>query len=179
MLQHAVGSIRNAIDFHGEDMLSISIYRRQGSGKAERLARVATQWTHPTKANDGKLFCERNDGYAGHAWVDAESHPDSFGDVVISDTAQDHIRQKYPVTGSTAELEALYLSVAAIPILVKKSNEVWGMIFATSSRKDVFAPEEAAHSAIQNVGMIKDIARNCALLKALTRAADFPVPKGS
>jgi hypothetical protein len=179
LLRHAIGSIRNAIDYRGDDVMSVSIYRRQGSGKHERLASIATQWTHPTKAFDSKKFCARNDGFSGHAWSNAEAHPDHFGDVIISDASLPHIRQKYPVNGSPAELEALYNSVAAIPILVKSKNEIWGMVYATSSRTCVFTPDESASARIQNVGMIKDIARICSLLEGLSRAPDFEVPNGA
>jgi hypothetical protein len=174
MLDRAMGSINGAIDYDSQEILSISIYRRQGADKSLRLARLTKKSTHAAREAEGKIFCGLSDGFSGHAWARAESaQSSSAGEVILSDTSHPNVRTQFPVSGTNAELENRQKSVAAIPVLIKPNNEVWGVVFAAISRVGVFDPNEVESGESQNVGMIRDVARMVALLAALKRAPDI------
>jgi GAF domain-containing protein len=85
---------------------------------------------------------------------------------VIGDTSDEAIKTQYLVDRPDPGREALYRSVAAIPILVNSGNEVWGVVTATTNRPNVFVRDKE-NIKVQNVEMIRDIARVAALLAGL------------
>ena len=130
------------------------------------MQRIAAQWTDPEKAAAGGRSWARGEGFTGVAWNNAITN--RFGDVIEDDTTKPHCRSQYPVKSIDPEREALYKSVAAIPILVGGTNDVWGVVTATSSRVGVFK-RDTSNVTVQNVEMIRDIARIAALLAGLER----------
>lgn len=158
MLRRSITSIRNAVDYHATEFFTVSIFRRED----ERMVRIAAEWTNPDLAGNGGRNWKKGQGYTGGAWHRAETNPN--GDVVLSDTTPDHVAEEYPVEGRDAERERHYKSVAAIPILIRHNNEVWGVVTATSDRIGMF---DRSGPGRQNVEMIRDIARIAALLAGL------------
>ena len=159
MLRRSITSIRSAVDYHATDFFTVSIFRRE----ADRMVRIAAEWTNPDLAGNGGRDWKKGQGYTGGAWHRAETNPN--GDVVLSDTTLEHIAQEYPVDGRDPNRERHYKSVAAIPILIRHNNEVWGVVTATSDRVGTF---DRTGPGLQNVEMIRDIARIAALLAGLS-----------
>lgn len=162
MLRRSITSIRNAVDYHATEFFTVSIFRCE----EDRMTRIAAEWTNPELAGNGGRNWKKGQGYTGGAWLRAETNPN--GDVVLSDTSPDHIAHEYPVEGRDPQRERLYMSVAAIPILIRHNNEVWGIVTATSDRVGMF---DRTGPGLQNVEMIRDIARIAALLAGLNGQA--------
>jgi hypothetical protein len=171
MLNQAIGSIRQAIDYSGSDFFTLTIYRCQGTGITEQAYRIARQWTHPGMSDSGRNFWVKSDGYTGAAWALGISNP--AAEVILADTGLLSVQKQYPVRNVTdPEREKLYRSVAAIPVLIKTTNQPWGIVTATSDRPGIFSPDEDRNKA-QNVEMIRDVARIAALASVLARAPDI------
>jgi hypothetical protein len=170
MLAAAIENIRRAIDYMPQDSFTLTIYRCETSGSIERAYSIASQWTNPAAAKSIKEYWEPNDGFTGHAWANAKGTPTA--ELILADTWPENVARLYPRKGEfNREREKLYRSVATIPILTQGKNQVWGVVTATTSRKDVFNPNEEA-GKVQNVAMIRDVASVAALLAGLPRAAD-------
>ena len=133
------------------------------------MTRIAAEWTNPHLAGDGGRNWKMGQGYTGGAWHRAETNAN--GDVVLSDTTPEHIAQEYPVAGRDPDRERHYRSVAAIPILIRHNNEVWGVVTATSDRVGMF---DRSGPGLQNVEMIRDVARIAALLAGLSGPGHRP-----
>lgn len=165
LLRRSISSIRKAIDYDSKDFLTISIFRKQiEPDGVERMIRIATQWTDPERASGGGRNWALGKGYTGVAWRNAMTNPRGY--VVIPDTGLPHVRTEYPVDDGDPEREKLYRSVAAIPILIGGTNNVWGVVTATTDRTHVFG-HDTATLAVQSIDMIRDIARIAALLSGL------------
>ncbi|MBX9796772.1 hypothetical protein [Sphingomonas sp.] len=170
LLRRAIAAIRKAVDYQAPDFFTVSIFQRLSDGNGgEKMCRIAAQWSDPEKAAAGGRDWALGQGYTGVAWNNARVNP--AGDVIESDTSLDHCRAQYPVEHADPKREALYRSVAAIPILIGKDNTVWGVVTATSDRAGVFT-REPTHVTVQNVDMIRDIARVSALLAGLPDPPD-------
>lgn len=169
MLKLSINAIRYAVGYQANEFFTVTIFRREG----DEMVRIAAEWTDPALAGkDGRAW-KKGRGYTGGAWHKAEGNPN--GDVIISDTRPKHVAREYPVDNRDPDREALYKSVAAIPILIRNNNEVWGVVTATSDRVGMFAQEGPG---LQNVETIRDIARIAALLAGLNgrRGAARPQP---
>ena len=164
MLRNAVQSIRSAVEYKGVDFFTITIFQKVAGSGEEVMRRIAAEWTNPELALKGGRSWKLGSGYTGMAWQNALHNPN--GDVVIGDTAEPLIRTQYPVDPYDPERECLYRSVAAIPILVDSGNEVWGVVTATTDRPNVFV-RDRENIKVQNVEMVRDIARIAALLAGL------------
>lgn len=166
MLLYAIHSVRKAVEYEGDDFFTVSIFKREDRGNGERLYRIAAQWSDPVKAGQDGRSWAKGEGYTGVAWSRAIGT--AGAEVIEHDTSLPHISQEYPVANANADREALYRSVAAIPILVGESDEVWGVVTATSDRKDVFRRDMSALGT-QNVAVIRDIARFAGLLAGIDK----------
>lgn len=164
MLSRSIAAIRKAIDYEASDFLTVTIFQKMQSADGEEMCRIGWQWTDPAKGEAGGRSWKLGQGYTGSAWNNALVNPD--GDVIEADTHLEHCRKQYPVENSQASRENLYRSVAAIPILVGATNEVWGVVTATSDRSSVFQ-RDTSNVKVQNVDMIRDVARIAALLAGL------------
>lgn len=174
LLRRAIAAIRKAVDYQAPDFFTISIFQRTTlTSGTEMMCRIAAQWTDPERASAGGRDWGLGQGYTGVAWNNARVNP--AGDVIEADTLMEHCRTQYPVEHADPQREALYRSVAAIPILVGGTNEVWGVVTATSDRPGVFKRDDPKVT-VQNVDMIRDIARIAALLAGLPTVADLAQP---
>lgn len=161
LLKQSIFAIRKAIDFRGYEFLTVSIFRRQTVDGREVMHRIAAQWTDPERAAAGGRDWVLGEGYTGMAWQNATTNPN--GDVIERDTTDPEIRRRYPVKNPDPAREALYKSVVAVPILIRSTNDVWGVVTATSDRIGMFT-RDRGHIEVQNVEMIRDVARVAALL---------------
>lgn len=170
MLQCAISRIRSAVDYHADDFLTVTIFKRglAGSSDGEHMIPIAREWTDPARAAEPGRSWPKGKGYTGVLWNMAVANRQAS--VIEADTTVAGMRDKYPVDDYNAEREALYKSVAAFPILVGKSNDVWGIVTMTSNRRGVFDHQGTLPS--QSVGMVRDIAMVAALLEKLDRKAD-------
>lgn len=166
MLLQAIHAIHKAVDYEGGDFFTISIFQKKDCGQGERLYRVAAQWSDPVRAGEHPRDWQRGFGYTGVAWDRAVGNPGA--EVIESDTSLGHIPVEYPVEFGDPAREALYMSVAAIPILVGEHDDVWGVVTATSDRRGVFRRDPSALGT-QNVAVIRDIARFAGLLAGVDR----------
>lgn len=168
LLRRAISAIRKAVDYQAPDFFTVSIFQRMKCENGEEMmCRIAAQWTDPEKAAAGGRNWGLGQGYTGVAWNNAKVNP--AGDVIEADTTMEHCRTQYPVEHADPTREALYRSVASIPILVGGTNEVWGVVTATSDRSGVFKRDDSKIT-VQNVDMIRDIAHISALLAGLAVA---------
>lgn len=161
MLRAAIQSIRSAVEYKGSDFFTLTIFRRVQEDGNEVMRRIAAQWTDPALAAKGGRDWHLGQGYTGVAWQNGLTNPN--GDVIIGDTQAPGVPAQYPVPKPDPQREALYRSVASIPILVKSQNEVWGVVTATTDRPNVFV-RDMENLKVQNVEMIRDVARIAALL---------------
>jgi hypothetical protein len=168
MLKRAVASIRKAVDYQGGDFFTVSIFKKEDRGEGERMYRIAAEWTDPERASTGGRSWAFGKGFTGVAWQLACTN--RKGDVVEADCSGAEIADKYPVDDPNPEREALYRSVAAIPIFVGATNEVWGVVTATTDRIGVFK-RDRSNLQVQNVDTIRDVARLAALLAGLEEAS--------
>lgn len=164
LLSRAIQSIRAAVEYKGGDFFTVTIFQKTSDGGPEEMRRIAAQWTDPGLAKKGGRSWKIGKGYTGVAWQKACTN--AAGDVVIGDTSDDAVRSQHPVDHPDESRESLYRSVAAIPILINSGNEVWGVVTATTDRPNVFVRDKE-NIKIQNVEMIRDIARVAALLAGL------------
>jgi hypothetical protein len=164
LLRRSIASIRKATDYDAADFFTVTIFQRQTIDDHEVMVRVAVEWTDPQRALAGRRTWKLGFGYTGVAWQRALTNPN--GDVIIEDTFTEEAQNQYPVEKRDPAREALYRSVAAIPILTGPENDVWGIVTATSDRVGMFT-RSTAHGQVQNVEMIRDIARVAALLAGL------------
>jgi hypothetical protein len=161
MLEAARDEILRAVDYRASDYLSIAIFRRMVIDGDEVMHRVGWVPTNAHKAGDryGRNW-SKGYGYTGVAWELVERG--ERGGVVEPDTTPEHVRRRYPVPSADPVREQLYKSVAAIPILVGGTDDVWGIVTVTTDRKAVFS--HAPGLPFQSVGMVSDIAAVAALL---------------
>lgn len=172
LLRHAIHTIRKAIDYQGGDFFTLSIFRSDG----QKMTRIAAEWSDPERAGENGRAWPQGQGYTGVAWARAVGNPGA--EVIEPDTTLPHIASEYPVPSRDLGREALYLSVASIPILVGQGNEVWGVVTATFDRKDAFK-RGGTWLERQNVDVIRDVARFAGLLAGLDRLpAPTPVDAG-
>lgn len=162
MLRRSIQSIRTAVDYQGTDFFTVSIFRRSREDRIPKMIRIAAQWTDPERAGSKPRAWSLGKGYTGVCWNLAQTN--RYSDVVESDTTRPYCARQYPVENADPDREKLYRSVASIPILIGRKNEVWGVVTATSDRAGVFDREASAALAMQNVEMIRDVARIAALL---------------
>lgn len=168
MLVQAIQAVRRAIDYQGADFFTLSIFKREDrrNGDGERLYRIAAEWSDPSRRDaDGRSWGP-GQGYTGVAWAQAMANPAAI--VIEPDTSLPYIITQYPVPHRDPAREQLYLSVAAIPILIGKEDGVWGVVTATFDRKGVFS-RDGDHIHRQNIEVIRDIARCAGLLAGLDR----------
>ncbi len=164
LLRRSITSIRSAVDYQAADVFTVSIFRREGN----QMVRIAAEWTDPELAGSGGRNWRKGQGFTGAAWHKAEANPN--GEVILADTAHDYILSEYPVPDRDPRRERLYRSVASIPILIRHNNEVWGVVTATSDRPGVF---DRSGPGLQNVDVVRDVARIAALLAGL----NSPTPR--
>jgi hypothetical protein len=88
-------------------------------------------------------------------------------ELVIADTSAPEVKARCPVDTPNAEWDERYRSVAACPIRIQRSQEVWGVVTATINRTGVFARVGANSAPTQGVEMTEDIAYVAALLAGL------------
>lgn len=165
MLVSANDQIRQAVGVETSDYFTISIFRREGSGHEERMCRIGCYATHAKERDYDLVSWKKGRGYTGTVWNDATANVNA--EVVLSDTTLPEVRVRCPVDDPDPEREARYLSVAAYPIRIERSQNVWGVVTATIDRKHVFAREGDKARPTQGVEMVEDIAYVAALLAGL------------
>lgn len=159
----AVGSVNlnAAIGFEPGERWAFSVFQRVKLGEDEVMKRVAVQWAE----RDGESKPGRNwkirEGFTGWAWADAE-------DLIVGNANDPEWNGKYAAPedkkiGSDAER---YVSAAAIPIKVGATDEIWGVVTATSNFENRFKrnPQDVRS---QNVDTVRVLARLIATQVAL------------
>lgn len=166
LLKRAIDAIHKAVDFEGEDFFTVTIFKREDRGNGERMYPICNHCTDPVKGAMDTRDWAPGRGYTGTAWTRAKTNPTAA--VIIGDTGVASVRVDYPVDHYDPVIEGFYRSVASIPILIGKSDDVWGVVTATSDRVGVFR-KEAEKKWDQNVAVIREVAAFTALLASIDR----------
>lgn len=166
LLKVAAARIRSAVDYRTGDFFTLTIFKREARDPAEgeRMHPIAREWTDPGAAVGGRSWA-KGEGYTGVLWSLAADN--SKASVVEPDTSLPGVAERYPVSNPNAAREARYRSVVAFGITVGKSNEVWGVVTATSDRAGVF--DHRGDLARQSVETVRDVALAAGLLVKLDR----------
>lgn len=170
LLAAAAANLRRAVDYGGGDFLTFTIFQRQAVAGEERMQPIAREWTDRARADAGGRHWTRGYGYTGVLWILAEAN--HTASVVERDTALPGVREKYRVSDPIADQESRYRSIASFPILVGKTNVVWGVVTATSDRTDVFDHE--GDLARQSVETVRDVALAAGLLVKMREGVHRP-----
>lgn len=131
----------------GEDILNIIVNKKPN--KADEQHYTSRSW-------------KKGEGYSGQAWMQADEVvvPDSFlvpESYHVKNLSEKSLDQK-------AELKR-YRSVAAVPILVGRNNDVWGVVSVTTDRPNKFSTTFLDDDvAAQNVETVRILAKMIALL---------------
>jgi hypothetical protein len=164
MLNIAADRIREAVGVERDDDFSISIFQRDaGKGARARMRRVGCYCTHAKERKYDKVSWAKGRGYTGTLWNEATANTQAS--LVIADTRLPELRDRYPVDRPDPQRDARYVSVAAFPILIGRTQNVWGVVTATIDRENVFA--RIAGKPTQGVEMAEDVAYVAALLAGL------------
>lgn len=163
LLERAVSTLRNAVDYEAGDFLTFTIFQVQGARTSPRMVPIARQWTDLNAAQSLGRSWRVGEGYTGRLWEHAKNDPAAH--VIESDTASSDALGRYRVPGASPDREARYRSVASFPILVGENNKVWGAVTATSNRPGVF--DHSGQMAKQNVETVRDVALAASLLANL------------
>ena len=165
MLEDANEHIREAVRCRTEDYFTLSIFRREtrSASEGERMYRIACYATVTKEKSYDDLSWAKGKGYTGTLWNDAAANAKAR--LVLPDTTLPGIREKYPVDNYDPERESRYVSVAAFPILIERTENVWGIAIATADRKNAFNMEDV--KSRQGVEMVADVAYVTALLASV------------
>ncbi len=153
LLERAISTLRNAVDYQAGDFLTFTIFQLQGTGRKASMVPIARQWTDLNAAMNLGRSWPIGQGYTGRLWEHAKHDP--AASVVEPDTATPEAMKRYRVLQPTPDREARYRSVASFPILVGEDNRVWGAVTATSDRVGVF--DHQGQMARQNVETVRDV----------------------
>lgn len=143
----------------GEEILNIIVNKKPN--KAEEQDYTSRSW-------------KKGEGYSGQAWMQADEVvvPDSF--LVPDSYHVKNLSEKSP--DQRAELKR-YRSVAAVPILVGRSNEVWGVVSVTTDRPNKFSTTSLDDDvAAQNVETVRILAKMIAVLVACCATSHKKAP---
>ncbi len=165
LLDDANEHMRRVIRCTAEDYFTVSIFRRETRNPTdgERMHRIGCYATVSKEKSYDDLSWAKGKGYTGTLWNDATAN--AKADLALPDTTAPGIREKFPVDDFDPEREARYISVAAFPILIERTENVWGVVTSTIDRTGVF--ERIDGRATQGVEMVRDIAYVAALLAGL------------
>lgn len=166
MLVSANDQIRQAVGVETSDYFTVSIFRCEPGADGERMCRIGCYSTHHKEREYDAVSWRKGRGYTGTVWNDATANVNA--ELVIPDTTLAEVRARCPVDDPDPEREARYVSVAAYPIRIRRSQNVWGVVTATINRKNVFARVGENAKPTQGVEMVEDIAYVAALLAGLS-----------
>lgn len=162
LLQNAIFSLRNAVDYRAGDFLTFTIFQKVKRGRVELMQPIAREWTDVREAANLGRSWKRGEGFTGSLW--SLAHDNRKASVVEPDTQKPEAH-RYKVDSADPERERRYRSVASFPILVGRENEIWGVVTATSDRPGVF--DHTGDLARQSVETVRDIALVASLLAKL------------
>lgn len=156
--------LRQAVGVEASDDFSISIFRREPlSTHVECMRRIGCYSTVAKEREYDDVFWKKGRGYTGTLWHEATVNRDAK--LILPDTTLPELRERYPVDAPDLVRDARYLSVACYPILIQRTQNVWGVVTAAINRRNVFARIDDRPT--QGVELVEDIAYVAALLAGL------------
>jgi hypothetical protein len=161
LLETAIASIETAAGFDPGELWSISVFEIQGRGAAKALRRVAVARADRGSERGPPRSWRKGEGFVGVAWLNNR-------DVIIPDSQADGIAHEYPVPPRKAREgdSERYRSMAAIPIHVGRSQDIWGVVAFSSDREGRFRRDPDNNRA-QSVDTVRMFAGMMALLAAV------------
>ncbi|MXP10763.1 GAF domain-containing protein [Pseudoblastomonas halimionae] len=156
-------NINAAIGFEAGEVWAFSIFRKTGKGRAQKMERIAVHWADREGEGREARDWKKKEGFTGWAWHDAT-------DVIVDDARNAEHGGKYDASDDKRHDsdKDRYVSAAAIPILIGKSNVVWGVVTATSNASGRFKRNPSDIKS-QNVDTVRVLARLIATQVALRK----------
>ena len=165
LLQGVNEHIRLAVGVEPTDDFTMSIFRCEARPEGARMCRIGCYATLHKERKHDEICWEKGQGFTGTVWHEATANLKA--ELVIPDTSLSEVKQRCPVRNPDPEWDERYRSVAAYPIRIQRSQEVWGVVTATINRTGVFARVGPKSAPTQGVEMTEDIAYVAALLAGL------------